>query len=168
MNPKTIADRIKLTMDAKQLTVKALSDKVGLRPATVYQWLRAESTPSSDLLPKLASGLEVSTDFLLGTITHGALDSRSIVVKESSAIYLRNQGIGPSHPEYELYERLARLPSAPTDVKGWESFGAEVIPTIKDHASQQRKRERVLARQKKRTKGVIVPIRSRSSRSRAE
>lgn len=168
MNPKTIADRIKLAMNAKRLTVKMLTEKAQLCPATVYQWLRGESTPSSDLLPKLASGLEVSTDFLLGTITHEGLDSRSIVVKESSAIYLRNQGIGPSHAEYELYERLARLSSAPTDLKGWESFGAEVIPTIKDHASQQRKRERVLTKQQKRTKGVIVPIRSRSSRSRAD
>lgn len=166
MSPPEVSERIKLIMDAKGVSVKDLVQRTGLKQATIYQWLRGESKPGSNSLPKLASGLEVTTDFLLGVISYDGVPDRAIAVRESQAIYLRSQGIGPNHSDYELYERLASLESAPINVDGWKQLSTETLPIIREHDTQKNELKRAFEKSERKknqrkARGIVVAMQPR-------
>lgn len=165
-----VSERIKLIMRAKKISVKELAERTGLKPPTIYEWRRGDSKPGSEFLPQLASGLEVTTDFLLGLISYGGIVNRAIAVRESQTIYLRSQGIGPNHPDYELYERLASLESAPTSVDGWKQLRTEMLPVIREHDTQRNELKAALEKSerkknRKKTRGIVLTMQPRSQHS---
>lgn len=154
-------------MQAKKLSVKELANKTGLNSASIYEWRRGDSNPGSDALPKLASGLEVTTDFVLGLISYDDISDHAMAVRESQSIYLRSQGVGPNHPDYELYERLASLESAPTSVDGWKQLSTEMLPVIRQHDTQKNEWRRVQEKSdrkknQKKAGGIVVAMQPRS------
>ncbi len=166
MSATTLSERIKLIMRAKQLSVKELARRAELKSATLYEWLRGDSKPGSSSLPKLASGLEVTTDFLLGLITYDGTPNHAIAVRESQAIYLRSQDIGPNHPDYKLYERLASLESAPINVDGWKQLSTEMLPMIREHDTKENELKRALEKNErkknpKKARGIVVAMQPR-------
>lgn len=171
MRVQKISERIRLIMDIKRISVKELVQRSGLKSATIYEWRRGDSTPRGDSLAKLASGLEVTTDFLVGLISYDGVSDRHIAVKESQAIYLRSRGIDPTHQDYRLYQQLANLQSAPTNVDGWENLSTEIIPTIKEHISQDDGLKRTQTksdrrdREQEKTKRVLFALEPRTQSS---
>ncbi len=170
MSAAELSQTIKLIMKAKRISVKELAQRARLKPATIYEWLRGESTPGAESLVKLANGLEVSTDFLLGLKPYDGVDAEGIVIRESQAIYLRSQGIGSNHPDYALYETLAASKSSPMNVDGWKQLNAETLPIIREHDTQKNELRRALEKNEskknqKKTRGIVVAIQPRSQHS---
>ncbi|WP_224994348.1 helix-turn-helix domain-containing protein [Cesiribacter sp. SM1] len=60
-----IGERIKTLRKEHQLTQQALADKVGLTYVQIGRYETGRSTPSSDVLSKLAQVLNTTTDFLM-------------------------------------------------------------------------------------------------------
>jgi transcriptional regulator with XRE-family HTH domain len=60
-----IGERIKELRSAKKLTQSELADLVGLSYIQVGRYETHKSTPSADVLQKLAQALDTSTDFLM-------------------------------------------------------------------------------------------------------
>jgi transcriptional regulator with XRE-family HTH domain len=147
--PVEIASKIQLVMSAKKLTVKDLAKKSGLKAATIYEWLRSESVPGSKSLTKLADGLEVTADYLLGFKDYGRADARAIVVRESLAVFLRDQRTPSGTEDNALYERIISLRSAPIDVAGWRDLSSELVPAILESFGSSGKKKRPKSRNTK-------------------
>jgi len=165
MSASELSKRIKLMMEGKELSVKELAERARIKPVTIYQWLRGESTPGAESLGKLANGLEVSTDFLLGLKSYDDVDAATIAIRESQAIYLRNAGIGATHPDYVLYEKLAASKSSPMNVEGWKQLSSEMLPIIREHDIQKNELGKALEKSKKdrkKTRGIVVAMQPRS------
>jgi transcriptional regulator with XRE-family HTH domain len=60
-----VGDRIKELRTQKQLTQSNLADMVGLTYVQIGRYETYKSTPSSDILQKLAEALDTTTDFLM-------------------------------------------------------------------------------------------------------
>ncbi len=130
---KEFANRVTQLMAAKDVDVGRVAAKGQLNPSTIYQWLSAKFMPQGESLRKLAQALDVSTDYLLGGGNYEGFEDREIAVHESFSLYLKSKGITPSHPDYELYERLRDSGNPPTSVEAWENLGTETIPVIRDY-----------------------------------
>jgi transcriptional regulator with XRE-family HTH domain len=61
----TIGDRIKELRTQKQLTQSTLAGMVGLTYVQIGRYETHKSTPSSDILQKLANALDTIADFLM-------------------------------------------------------------------------------------------------------
>lgn len=57
-------ERIKLLAKQRDITLKELSNKVGIGENSLYRW--DKTSPHSDKLQKVADFFDVSTDYLLG------------------------------------------------------------------------------------------------------
>lgn len=62
----TIGDRIRAVRKSKDLTQKELAKRLGISDVCVAQWECHKRNPTSDSLKKIANGLEVSVEYLLG------------------------------------------------------------------------------------------------------
>lgn len=60
-----VGDRIKELRTQKQLTQSNLAEMVGLTYVQIGRYETYRSTPSSDILQKLAEALDTTTDFLM-------------------------------------------------------------------------------------------------------
>ena len=60
-----VGDRIKHLRTAKNMTQSDLSEIVGLTYIQIGRYEKGKSNPSSDVLQKLASALDTTTDFLM-------------------------------------------------------------------------------------------------------
>lgn len=60
-----VGDRIKRLRTAKNMTQSDLAEIVGLTYIQVGRYEKAKSNPSADVLQKLASALDTTTDFLM-------------------------------------------------------------------------------------------------------
>ena len=60
-----IGDRIKQLRTTKNMTQSDLSEIVGLTYIQIGRYEKGKSNPSSDVLQKLASALDTTTDFLM-------------------------------------------------------------------------------------------------------
>jgi len=63
---RSIGERIRKARVARGWTQAQLALRSGLREALICKYERGYYMPKSDILLKLASALEVSTDYLLG------------------------------------------------------------------------------------------------------
>lgn len=61
----TIAERIRLTRQQKELSQKELSDKSGINLKSLSRYELGSSIPPADVLKAIANALGVSADFLL-------------------------------------------------------------------------------------------------------
>lgn len=58
-------ERLKALRENKQLTKAALGKMVGVHYSQIGRYERGEANPSSDVLKKMANGLDVTTDYLM-------------------------------------------------------------------------------------------------------
>lgn len=63
---KTIAQKIEEILENLNMTQKELARKCGVTEATISRYLSGARSPRGEILSKIASVLEVSTDYLLG------------------------------------------------------------------------------------------------------
>jgi transcriptional regulator with XRE-family HTH domain len=161
MKPNEIAARINLLIEIKEISVKKLALRSGLKVPTIYEWTRGDSIPRGDSLLKLADGLDVTIDFLAGRVPYHGIAARGIAVKESLIVYLRQQGIDAGHPDYAIYHKLADPQSAPINFEGWKDLGERIITTIREHMANEKRVTRTARKTAigKKTKPVLVPIR---------
>lgn len=68
-----VADRIKSSREAKGFNQARLASEAGITPAAISQIESGERTPSTPVLRKLASVLQVSSDYLLGNSNESEL-----------------------------------------------------------------------------------------------
>lgn len=137
------ADRVNRLMAAKNMGVEEVVAKGQLKPSAVYQWRNAKFMPRGENLRKLAQALDVSTDYLLGGGNYEGFKDREIAVHESFSLYLKSKGITPSHPDYEMYDRVKETakPPVPASLEEWEHLTTQIIPIIQEY-SKKRKRPR--------------------------
>lgn len=62
------AERLKLARELRELNQGALADKAGIPASSISHFEADSRKPSFDTLRRLASALEVSTDYLLGRV----------------------------------------------------------------------------------------------------
>jgi transcriptional regulator with XRE-family HTH domain len=140
---RDIGRRIGALLVAKGWRKTDLIARSGLKPASIYQWLRGESEPRGAALGGLAQALEVSTDYLLGLDPSDTdLGAAHVAARESLRVCLRRLGIGPDHPDYLLYQELAQSDGAPTSVKGWQALITDLLPRVTGHLRTGRRSER--------------------------
>lgn len=60
------AERLKLLIEEKNLSVKQFAEKIGIADSTISDWLLLKTVPSILNIPKIALFFGVSTDYLLG------------------------------------------------------------------------------------------------------
>ena len=61
----TFGKRLKLARENKNLTKSALGKMVGVHYSQIGRYERDEANPSSDVLKKMANGLDITTDYLM-------------------------------------------------------------------------------------------------------
>jgi len=61
----TFGERLKQAREKKQLTKAALGKMVNVHYSQIGRYERNEANPSSDVLKKMANGLDVTTDYLM-------------------------------------------------------------------------------------------------------
>ena len=69
-------DRLQSARERAGMTREELAEKVGKSYVTVGTWERGARKPKSEMLPVLASALNVSVDYLLGIDTEESADAR--------------------------------------------------------------------------------------------
>lgn len=135
---KQFADRVKRLMAAKKLDVATLAAKGQLKTPAIYQWLGAKYLPRGENLRKLAHALDVSSDYLLSGEGYQGFDDRQIAVHESFSLYVKSKGVTPSHPDYEMYDRLKETAKPPVTVEEWENLTTSVIPIIQEYSNKRK------------------------------
>ena len=125
-------------MAAKNLDVATLAAKGQLKTPAIYQWLEAKYLPRGENLRKLAHVLDVSADYLLSGEGYEGFEDRRIAVHESCSLYLKGKGITPSHPDYEMYDRLKETAKPPVTVEEWENLSTSFIPIIEKYSNKQK------------------------------
>jgi len=83
-----IADRIKELRTHKQLTQSDLAGLVGITYVQIGRYETRKSTPSSDILQKLADALDTTTDYLMNGNTNDIVAAQ-LADKELLAQYKR-------------------------------------------------------------------------------
>ena len=63
-------DSLKQLIQASNLSVKELADKLNLKPITVYKWLAGVNTPTKENIAKLAALFNVSVESLADISTN--------------------------------------------------------------------------------------------------
>ena len=69
-------DRLQSARERAGMTREELAEKVGKSYVTVGTWERGARKPKAEMLPVLASALNVSVDYLLGIDTEESADAR--------------------------------------------------------------------------------------------
>ena len=65
---RVLGDKLKELREDKNMSQKALADKLGVTQQAVGKWERGKSEPDIATINKLADIFEVNTDYLLGRI----------------------------------------------------------------------------------------------------
>jgi len=95
------AERLKHMRSLRNLTQSELSEKSGLPISSIAQFETNARKPSFDTLRKLSKALEVSTDYLLGTISEPK-------IPEVSGVLFRNYEKLSSYDQ-ELLQNIASM-----------------------------------------------------------
>jgi transcriptional regulator with XRE-family HTH domain len=93
------AERLKNIRALRSLTQSELGEKSGLPTSSIAQFETNARKPSFDTLRKLSMALEVSTDYLLGTVDEPK-------VAEAGSVLYRNYEKLSSHDQ-ELLQNIA-------------------------------------------------------------
>ena len=93
------AERLKSIRALRSLTQSELGEKSGLPTSSIAQFETNARKPSFDTLRKLSKALEVSTDYLLGTVDEPK-------VAEAGSVLYRNYEKLSSHDQ-ELLQNIA-------------------------------------------------------------
>ncbi|MCL1929070.1 MAG: helix-turn-helix domain-containing protein [Treponema sp.] len=91
------ADRLKSIRALRNLTQSELGEKSGLPTSSVAQFETKARKPSFDTLSKLSKALDVSTDYLLGTVDEPK-------ISETGSVFFRNYEQLSSHDQEILQD----------------------------------------------------------------
>lgn len=80
----TFSERLTAMLHKRDMTQKQLAEKTGITASAMSYYVRGARTPSGDILTKIASALDTSTDYLLG-----AVDEPEMVRQNSELHYLQ-------------------------------------------------------------------------------
>lgn len=61
-----LGKRLKISMKAKKMNQRRLSEKTGIMESTISRWLRDERKPNADNIIIICKELDISADWLLG------------------------------------------------------------------------------------------------------
>jgi transcriptional regulator with XRE-family HTH domain len=95
------AERLKTIRTLRSLTQSELGEKSGLPTSSIAQFETSVRKPSFDTLRKLSKALEVSTDYLLGTVDEPK-------ISETGSVLFRNYEKLSSHDQ-ELLQNIALM-----------------------------------------------------------
>ena len=76
----TLAERIKLLREQKDITQSSLAKSLGISRSGVNAWEMGLSTPSTQYIVELAKSFNVSTDYLLGMDETSTLSVKQVAV----------------------------------------------------------------------------------------
>jgi transcriptional regulator with XRE-family HTH domain len=74
-----LGDKIKELRSARRITQADLASMIGVTPSAISSYETIERQPSYDVLIKLASCFNVSTDYLLGYNRKEVIDSKELI-----------------------------------------------------------------------------------------
>jgi transcriptional regulator with XRE-family HTH domain len=63
---KEFNNQLKVARESRKLSQGELAQKIGVLPSVISLFERGKRKPSFDMLKKIATGLDVTTDFLFG------------------------------------------------------------------------------------------------------
>lgn len=66
LNDQAFKTRLKEELENSKLTVKQLSEKIGVSPEMVTQYYTTKKLPKLDTFVRICKALNVSADYLLG------------------------------------------------------------------------------------------------------
>ena len=96
------AERLKSIRTLRSLTQSELGEKSGLPTSSIAQFETNARKPSFDTLRKLSKALEVSTDYLLGTVDEPKM-------AEAGSVLFRNYEKLSSHDQELLQDIVASM-----------------------------------------------------------
>lgn len=83
-DPRAISDKIKMLAKEKKIPIKVLLEECGLSKNTLSSMQSGGSLPKSENLAKIADGLNVSVDYLLGRTDDPNLNTKKQAVDVDS------------------------------------------------------------------------------------
>lgn len=84
---ETTGEKILRLREEKEMKQKELADLVGITEASLSRYENNKRTPSGEIISKIATALEVSTDYLLGLTDNTNLTPEVIIPQEYSDKY---------------------------------------------------------------------------------
>lgn len=72
-----MSKKIKSRMQDLNMSQKELAQKVGVAEATISGYIKNERTPCGEIIPKIAAALNVTSDYLFGTIYKDNINSKT-------------------------------------------------------------------------------------------
>ena len=60
------AERLKILIDERELSVNKFSKEIKIPTSTISDWLNKKKTPTIENIPQIAIYFKVTTDYLLG------------------------------------------------------------------------------------------------------
>ena len=82
----TLAERIKLLREQKDITQSSLAKSLGISRSGVNAWEMGLSTPSTQYIVELAKSFNVSTDYLLGMDETSTISVKGLSVKRVAVV----------------------------------------------------------------------------------
>ena len=82
----TLAERIKLLREQKDITQSSLAKSLGISRSGVNAWEMGLSTPSTQYIVELAKSFNVSTDYLLFMDETSTISVKGLPVKQVSVV----------------------------------------------------------------------------------
>jgi transcriptional regulator with XRE-family HTH domain len=117
--PSPLNRRLRMTREARALTLEELGRKTGLNLGTISRLEREPRDPRASSLVRLAEALEVSVPFLLGTEDHD-LDFPVALRRQALRRFLSI--IAYDDQQRVHFEELCFFDSAPNSIRGWQDL----------------------------------------------
>ncbi|SRR6266481_2500328 len=123
LNLSTLNKTLRMTREARGLTLEQIAGKAGLDLSTISRLEREPRDARASSLVKLADALEVSVAFLLG---HEDYDLEFPVALRRQALRRFLSGVTYDDQQKRHFEELCFLDSAPNTVRGWQDLTQNV------------------------------------------
>lgn len=91
------SDRLKILRLNKDITQKEIASELGVSPAAYSLWEKGEREPKFEIIEKLCSFFEVTTDYLMGRVSTNDYDSKWNFEKYLESIGYRVLRDDPEH-----------------------------------------------------------------------
>ncbi len=117
---KTFISKLKELREEKGIQQKELAEILNVSKSTVSGWEVGRNEPNQEMLIKIATCFDVTTDFLLGkeddfgnvTLTSGDVSGNNNTVNSHNTIHARSAALSPSDSEL-----LRKYHAAPAELR---------------------------------------------------
>lgn len=117
---KTFISKLKELREEKGIQQKELAEILNVSKSTVSGWEVGRNEPNQEMLIKIATYFDVTTDFLLGkeddfgnvTLTSGDVSGNNNTVNSHNTIHARSAALSPSDAEL-----LRKYHAAPAELR---------------------------------------------------